>query len=51
MTKNAKRLQTVKTFRKVVSFTDLNGLLTGYGLPHARSRSRIVGSRHQIFTS
>ena len=47
MTKKAKALQKVKNNPKVVSFNDLNGLLTGYGFT---CRTPHSGSSHQIYT-
>jgi hypothetical protein len=47
MTKKAKLLQKIKNNPKVVSFNDLDGLLTSYGFARRTPRS---GSSHHIYT-
>ena len=47
MTKKAKLLQRIKNNPKVVSFNDLDGLLTGYGFARRVPRS---GSSHHVYT-
>ena len=47
MTKKAKLLQKIKNNPKVVSFNDLDGLLTSYGFVRRVPRS---GSSHHIYT-
>jgi hypothetical protein len=47
MSKKAKLLQKIRNNPKVVSFKDLDGLLTGYGFVSRTPRS---GSSHHIYT-
>ena len=47
MTKKTKLLQKIKNNPKVVSFNDLDGLLSGYGFTSRTPRS---GSSHRVYT-